>query len=79
MMTTSSTEIQQLKEFIGDGFNRLDDKLEKLTEKVESIDKRLVAVETKLDSTEKRLGTVETEKANLLVRRQGEQGEKDFI
>ena len=66
MTTTSNTEIQQLKEFIGDRFNQLDGKIEKLadkvdnlTEKVNSIDKRLAVVESKVDSTEKRLNTVE--------------------
>ena len=66
MTTTSNTEIQQLKEFIGDLFNQLDGKIEKLTdkvdnltEKVNAIDKRLAIVESKVDSTEKRLNTVE--------------------
>ncbi len=61
MATKQSTELKELKNFIGDRFDQLDSKIEKLTEKVDSIDKRLrlVAVETKVDSTEKRLGTVE--------------------
>ena len=59
MATKQSTELKELKNFISDRFDKLDFKLEKLTEKVDSIDKRLVAVETKIDSTEKRLGTVE--------------------
>ncbi len=67
MSTTSSTEIQQLKEFIGDRFNQLDQKVDEvrkdlkdLSNKVESIDKRLVIVETKVDSIENRFGTVES-------------------
>ncbi|MEM8827901.1 MAG: DUF1664 domain-containing protein [Cyanobacteria bacterium P01_G01_bin.19] len=59
MTTEQSTELKELKNFIGDRFDKLDSKFEKLTEKVDLIDKRLVAVETKVDSMEKRLGTVE--------------------
>ena len=67
MSTTSGTEIQQLKEFISDRFNRLDHKVDEvkqdlkdLSNKVESIDKRLAIVETKVDSIEKRLVKVES-------------------
>lgn len=60
MATKQSTDLNELKILISDRFDRLDGKVEKLTEKVDSIDKRLIAVETKVDSTEKRLGTVES-------------------
>jgi chromosome segregation ATPase len=60
MATKQSTDLKELKTLISDRFDRLDGKVEKLTEKVDSIDKRLIAVETKIDSTEKRLGTVES-------------------
>lgn len=60
MATKQSTELKELKQFIGDRFDQLDGKVEKLATKVDSIDKRLIAVETKVDSTEKRLGTVES-------------------
>jgi chromosome segregation ATPase len=60
MATKQSTDLKELKTLIRDRFDRLDGKVEKLTEKVDSIDKRLIAVETKIDSTEKRLGTVES-------------------
>jgi hypothetical protein len=35
MTTTSNTDIQQLKEFISDRFNQFDEKIEKLTDKVD--------------------------------------------
>ncbi len=67
MSTTSSTEIQQLKEFISDRFNQLDKKVDEikkdlkdLSNKVESIDKRLVTVETTVISIEQRLSIVES-------------------
>ena len=74
MSTTSSTEIQQLKEFISDRFNQLDNKIDEvkkdlnevkqdlkdLSNKVESIDKRLVTVETTVISIEQRLSIVES-------------------
>lgn len=66
MATKQSTEIKELKNFIGDRFNDLKQELaevkgeiKQLNTKVESVDKRLVAVETKVDSTEKRLSTLE--------------------
>ncbi len=67
MSTTSSTEIQQLREFISDRFNQLDNKIDEIkkdlkdiSNEVESIDKRLVAVETKVISIEQRLSIVES-------------------
>ncbi|MGK7896629.1 MAG: DUF1664 domain-containing protein [Xenococcus sp. (in: cyanobacteria)] len=67
MSTTSSTEIQQLKEFIRDRFNQLDNKIDEIkkdlkdiSDEVKSIDKRLVTVETKVISSEQRLSIVES-------------------
>ena len=57
MSNTSSTEIQQLKEFVSDRFNQLDNKIDEvkkdlkdLSRKLESIDKRLVVKVTKSKS-----------------------------
>ena len=67
MSNTSSTEIQQLKEFIGDRFTQLDNKIDEIkkdlkdiSNEVESIDKRLATVETKVFSIEQRLSIVES-------------------
>ena len=67
MFTTSSTEIQQLKEFISDRFNQLDKKVDEInkdlkdiSQEVESIDKRLATVETKVIAIEQRLSIVES-------------------
>ncbi len=67
MSPASSTKIQQLKEFISDRFNRLDQKVDEvkkdlkdISNEVESIDKRLCIVETKVVSIEQRLSIVES-------------------
>ena len=65
MTTEQNTELKELKNFISDRFDKVDSRLEKLTEKVDSIDKRLVAVETKVDLMEKRLNTVEGNLPNI--------------
>ena len=74
MSTTSSTEIQQLKEFIKDSFNNLDKKIDKvqaelkedlnqvkfeLKEDINQVEKRVIKVESNLQGMDKRLSNVE--------------------
>ena len=75
MSTTSSTEIQQLKEFIKDNFNNLDQKIDKvqaelkedinqvkfeLKEDINQVEKRVIKVESNLEGMDKRLSNVES-------------------
>ena len=75
MSTTSSTEIQQLKEFIKDGFNNLDKKIDKvqaelkedlnqvkfeLKEDINQVEKRVIKIESNLEGMDKRLSNVES-------------------
>ena len=56
MTTTSNTEIQQLKEFIKDGFNQLDRKVDsKFNELDEKIDNKFNELDKKIDNVESTL------------------------
>lgn len=65
-MTTTQTDLQELKNLIGERFNELKGDIAEVKHEVDlihtkvvEIDKTLAVVDSKLDSTEKRLGTVE--------------------
>ncbi|MGK7936510.1 MAG: hypothetical protein AB4206_12045, partial [Xenococcaceae cyanobacterium] len=56
MTTTSNTEIQQLKEFIKDGFNQIDRKVDsKFNELDKKIDNKFNELDKKIDNVESRL------------------------
>ena len=56
MTTTSNTEIQQLKEFIKDGFNQLDRKVDsKFNELDKKIDHKFNELDRKIDNVESNL------------------------
>ena len=56
MTTTSNTEIQQLKEFIKDGFNQLDRKVDsKFNELDKKIDNKFNELDKKIDNVESTL------------------------
>ena len=57
MTTTSNTDLQELKEFIKDGFNQLDKKID---DKFNELDKRIIKLESDLQSIDKRMSIIES-------------------
>lgn len=55
MSTTSSTEIQQLKEFIKDNFNQLDQKIDVVQADIKGLDRRLRDIELNQAETRGRM------------------------
>ena len=55
MSTTSSTEIQQLKEFIKDNFNQLDQKIDVVQADIKGLDRRLRDIELNQAETKGRM------------------------
>ncbi len=68
MTTTSNTELQQLKDFIKDGFNQLDKKIDskfndldkKIDNRFNELDKRVIKLESDLQGIDKRMSNMET-------------------
>lgn len=75
MSASSTTEIQQLKEFIQDNFNNLDKKIDtvkselkedinrvqlELKEDINRVEKRVIKVESDIEGMDKRLSNVES-------------------
>ncbi|MEL6438060.1 MAG: DUF1664 domain-containing protein [Cyanobacteria bacterium J06621_8] len=68
MTTTPSTEILQLKEFIQNGFNQLDKKIDdrfnelkfELKEDINRVEKRIIKLESDLQGMDKRISNIET-------------------
>ena len=67
MSTTSSTEIQQLKEFIKDNFNDLDRKIDKvqteLKEDINKLDGKIEQVQADIKGLDRRLRDIELNQA----------------
>ena len=57
MTTTSNADIQELKEFIKDGFNQLDKKID---DKFNELDKRIIKLESDLQGIDKRMSNIES-------------------
>lgn len=57
MTTTSNTDLQELKEFIKDGFNQLDKKID---DKFNELDKRMIKLESDLQGIDKRMSNIES-------------------
>ena len=57
MTTTSNTDIQELKEFIKDGFNQLDKKID---DKFNELDKKIIKLESDLQGIDKRMSNIES-------------------
>lgn len=57
MTTTSNTDLQELKEFIKDGFNQLDQKID---DKFNELDKRIIKLESDLQGIDKRMSNIES-------------------
>ncbi|MGK7936174.1 MAG: DUF1664 domain-containing protein [Xenococcaceae cyanobacterium] len=55
MSTNSSTEIQQLKEFIKDNFNQLDQKIDVVQADIKGLDRRLRDIELNQAETKVRM------------------------
>ena len=57
MTTSSNTDLQELKEFIKDGFNQLDKKID---DKFNELDKRIIKLESDLQGIDKRMSNIES-------------------
>jgi wobble nucleotide-excising tRNase len=57
MTTSSNTDIQELKEFIKDGFDQLDKKIDN---KFNELDKRIIKLESDLQGIDKRISNIES-------------------
>lgn len=68
MTTSSNTDIQELKEFIKDGFNQLDRKIDnkfnELDKKIDNnfneLDKKIIKLESDVQSIDKRMSNIES-------------------
>ena len=82
MSTTSSTEIQQLKEFIKDNFNDLDRKIDKvqteLKEDINKLDGKIEQVQVDIKGLDRRLRDIELNQAETKGRWVGLQEVADF-
>ena len=57
MTTSSNVDIQELKEFIKDGFNELDKKIDN---KFNELDKKIIKLESDLQGMDKRMSNIES-------------------
>ena len=57
MTSTSNKDIQELKEFIKNGFNQLDKKID---DKFNELDKRIIKLESDLQGIDKRISNIES-------------------
>ncbi|MDJ0634640.1 MAG: DUF1664 domain-containing protein [Xenococcaceae cyanobacterium MO_188.B29] len=55
MTTSSNTDIQELKELIGDRFDQLDGKIEQVRENIQGLDRRLRDIELNQAETKGRM------------------------
>ena len=68
MTTSSNVDIQELKEFIKDGFNELDKKIDnkfneldkKIDNKFNELDKKIIKLESDLQGMDKRMSNIES-------------------